>query len=395
MSPTVDTVQTHSETRILSAAMGRALKMRMPFALWRLPNEHTTWLLLSNNYRPLKTEEAIEDLPEGFVFAPFDPAKEPLLLPCEYLFAFENGKLSESREPAMSRAASWMKETVRGEAEPGSPQLTKGEILVEESTGYIDLVRRSMEAIAHGEMEKVVPSRTKYLALNGGFDIVSTFQKLRDKYPQALVSFVSIPEVGNWLGATPEMLISVEGGTTFRTVALAGTLPYRDGMDLKSVAWTQKEIEEQALVERYIISCFKKIRLREYEEYGPRTVVAGNLVHLKSDFSVDLKSTRFPQLGSVMLRLLHPTSAVCGQPLGKALDFLKANEGHDREFYSGYLGPVNIKNDIHLFVNLRCMKLTGDHALLFAGAGVTSDSDPMMEFRETEMKFETLLNVIF
>jgi isochorismate synthase len=205
---------------------------------------------------------------------------------------------------------------------------------------------------------------------------------------------VNIPGIGTWLGASPEVLVSVEGGKTFKTVALAGTLPYHMGLNLKSVAWTQKEIEEQALVERYVISCFKNIRLREYEEHGPRTIIAGNLMHLKSEFTVDMQATNFPQLGSVMLKLLHPTSAVCGMPLETSLEFLKKNEGYDREFYAGYLGPVNIQSNTDLFVNLRCMQILGRHGVLYAGAGVTIDSSPEEEWAETEMKFNTLLNVI-
>jgi isochorismate synthase len=214
-------------------------------------------------------------------------------------------------------------------------------------------------------------------------------------YPNALVSFVNIPGVGSWLGASPEVLVCVEDKKIFKTVALAGTQAYTDGMNLKAVAWTQKEIEEQALVERYVISCFKKIRLREYEEHGPKTVVAGNLIHLKSDFTVDMDATNFPQLGTVMLQLLHPTSAVAGMPLDPALEFLKKHEGYDRSFYSGYLGPVNVNNNINIFVNLRCMQLLDKEAILYAGAGVTSDSIPALELEETEMKFRTLLNVIF
>jgi isochorismate synthase len=175
---------------------------------------------------------------------------------------------------------------------------------------------------------------------------------------------------------------------------LAGTKALNHDINLKSVAWTQKEIEEQALVERYIISCFKKIRLREYDEYGPKTTVAGNLLHLKSDFTVDMKATNFPQLGSVMLSLLHPTSAVCGMPLEPARAFLKHHEGYDREFYAGYLGPVNIHNDTHIFVNLRCMQLVNGFALFYAGAGVTADSIPENEWEETEIKLNTLSAII-
>ena len=177
----------------------------------------------------------------------------------------------------------------------------------------------------------------------------------------------------------------------FRTVSLAGTQRYIPGMDLRSVAWTEKEIEEQAMVCRYIISCFKKIRLREYDEHGPRTAVAGNLLHLKTDYVVDMTATNFPQLGSVMLQLLHPTSAVCGMPLEPATKFLKSNEGYDREYYSGFLGPVNFRNQSSIFVNIRCMQLITNEAILYAGAGVTIDSIPDKEWEETEMKFETLM----
>jgi isochorismate synthase len=209
-----------------------------------------------------------------------------------------------------------------------------------------------------------------------------------------MVSFISIPSVGTWLGATPELLVRVEEKRIFKTVALAGTKVFEEGINLKNVAWTQKEIEEQALVSRYIINNFKKIRLREFEEHGPKTVIAGNLMHLKTEFSVDMKATNFPQLGSVMLDLLHPTSAVCGMPLEPSLEFLKQHEGYDREFYSGFLGPVNMNNAIDIFVNLRCMQLFEGQAIVYAGAGVTVDSVPEHEWEETEMKLNTLLNVI-
>jgi isochorismate synthase len=117
-------------------------------------------------------------------------------------------------------------------------------------------------------------------------------------------------------------------------------------------------------------------------------------MHLKSVFEVDMKATNFPQLGSVMLQLLHPTAAVCGMPLEPALQFLEANEGYDRGFYAGYLGPVNVNEGTDLFVNLRCMQMSGNQAVLYAGAGVTIDSLPEKEWAETEMKFNTLLNVI-
>ena len=134
--------------------------------------------------------------------------------------------------------------------------------------------------------------------------------------------------------------------------------------------------------------------MREFDEHGPKTVQAGNLAHLKSDFEVNMKEVSYPQLGSVMLKLLHPTSAVCGMPLDTSFKFLQENESYDREFYSGYLGPVNINSECHLFVNLRCLKFCGDHLFLYAGAGVTIDSEPEMEWKEVEIKMETILQAL-
>jgi isochorismate synthase len=256
------------------------------------------------------------------------------------------------------------------------------------------MVQQGISLIESNHLEKIVPSRQARVALTENFDVIDAFQKLCEANPNAFISWVSIPGVGDWLGASPEILVSIYEQTIFKTVALAGTQPYHEGVDLRSVAWTQKEIEEQALVNRYIISCFKKIRLREYEEHGPKTVVAGNLMHLRTDFTVDMKATNFPQLGSVMLQLLHPTSAVCGMPLEQALDFLKQHEGYDRKFYAGHLGPVNINDAINIFVNLRCMQLFKDEAILYAEAGVTIDSVPEKEWNETVIKLKTLLKAI-
>jgi isochorismate synthase len=208
-------------------------------------------------------------------------------------------------------------------------------------------------------------------------------------YPNSFVNFFHIPKIGTWIGASPEVLIETKG-EYFHTMSLAGTQPAKGENPLKTAAWTSKEIEEQALVSRYIVDCFKKIRLREYDEYGPKTVLAGTLLHLRSDFRVNMAKTNFPQLGSVMLELLHPTSAVCGMPREAAHSFLKEYEGFDRSFFAGFIGPVNINAETSIFVNLRTASISENKAILYAGAGVTEDSDPEKEWEETELKCQII-----
>lgn len=389
------TVREQREEELFQILLSHVREHNYSFALWRLPNTQTTNLIISFTSTAV-TDAPLEELPEGFIFSAFDKQKQSCFLQADLSFTFSDGLLTEPKNPTEISSQNWLQEVVsKTSVKNSKPYVVKHNRpnnSADRST-FEQMVRLSIQRIEAGDFEKIVPSRSKLINLPDSFDAIEAFQRLRHAYPNAMVSFISIPSVGTWLGATPELLVAVEDKTLFKTVALAGTKAFEEGVNLKNVTWTQKEIEEQALVSRYIVNNFKKIRLREFEEHGPKTVVAGNLLHLKTEFSVDMKATNFPQLGSVMLNLLHPTSAVCGMPLEASLEFLQQQEGYDREFYSGYLGPVNVDNAINIFVNLRCMQLFEGQAIVYAGAGVTIDSVPEHEWEETEMKLDTLLNV--
>lgn len=386
-----------SEAALFEVLLNQASENDYSFALWRMPNDSTKNLILSYSAKTLEPKAIIEDLPAGFIFAPFDKTQSRYYLHADLMFSFSEGALKEPTDSQSKSSHEWLNDAVVNAIRKTKNTYFTKEVIetsFSDKTRYEKLVKKGIDEIEAGTFEKIVLSRSKRVSLPESFDVIETFQKLCEVYPNAMISFVSIPNVGTWIGASPELLIQVENNYIFKTVALAGTKPFEPGTNIKNVAWTQKEIEEQALVCRYIISNFKKIRLREYDEQGPKTIIAGNVMHLKTTFAVDMKETNFPQLGSVMLQLIHPTSAVCGMPLEESLAFLKANEGYDREFYAGYLGPVNINNNICLFVNLRCMQLIGNQAILYAGAGVTADSVPESEWEETEIKLNTLLKVI-
>ena len=380
-----------TEHEVLPFLIHHYLETGNAITVWQMPNSSEKHLLICSSGLRHVDEITLEESETGFAFAPYDRGQKKLFFTGDLIFTFKNGQLDSRNLPTeiINKILTGAGHDLHTAAYPAKalPHRRGPE-------DYRALVQKSVDQIQAGAFEKVVPSRFKQFDLPTGFDLWRTFSKLCNAHPNCMISLVSSEETGTWMGATPELLVSVDERMHFRTVSLAGTKRYESGLDLKSVAWTEKEIEEQAMVCRYIISCFKKIRLREYEEHGPRTSVAGNLLHLKTEYDVDMVATNFPQLGSIMLRLLHPTSAVCGMPLEQACDFLGANEGYDRQFYSGFLGPVNFRNESHIFVNLRCMQLSREHAVLYAGAGVTIDSNPEKEWEETEMKLETLLAVL-
>ena len=408
-----------------------AYSLGFPAALWRLPNQQDKHLIVSFDEKLPHVEADLEELPAGFLISPFDnlgtnaPVEAPLsdhldgtARPTQTFFlrADIQAVFSMDNQPAQADITAisgnetdqfWQTFRLRRESQPTKNNLSRGATLLpypQAQAEYVHNVAEAVSAMQRGEFRKVVLSRTKRVQFADAPNAVALFDKLCEAYPTAFISAVSIPEKGQiWISATPERLVSVDPKGIFRTASLAGTQSAfePDGTPKRppEAMWSQKEIEEQALVSRYIIECFKKIRLREYLEEGPKTLIAGNLMHLSTCFTVDTQAVRYPQLGTVMLRLLHPTAAVCGTPRDAAFAFINQHETHDRELYSGFLGPVNINSNNEgpasdLFVHIRCMKLEGNLATLYAGAGLTEDSVPEREWQETEMKCQTLLKVI-
>ncbi|NOQ91872.1 MAG: isochorismate synthase, partial [Flavobacteriaceae bacterium] len=69
-------------------------------------------------------------------------------------------------------------------------------------------------------------------------------------------------------------------------------------------------------------------------------------------------------------------------------------ENYNREFYTGYLGELNIKEQSHLFVNLRCMQIKNTKAFIYVGGGITLESNPEKEWVETVTKSEVMKLVL-
>ena len=381
---------------VLDVFLGEGLASGGSFALWRKPNSSQLAYIQDFSQSPRRVSLQLEDLPAGFIVHPFaDQADKKAF----FIQGDRYEKLSLDSPLNQEDLPEWIQASrdslptpeLKKRIAARLSQLPRQEFNAagQEKAHFLRLVAKGIQAIEAGRLEKIVAARTKMIPLPIEFDLGKTLAKLLSSYPHSFVNFFHLPGIGTWMGASPEVLIETKGDY-FYTMSLAGTQPAQGDNPLKSAAWTQKEIEEQALVSRYIVDCFKTIRLREYEEHGPKTILAGNLLHLRSDFRVNTQTTGFSNLGSVMLGLLHPTSAVCGMPRKDALNFLKTEEGWDRSFYAGFLGPVGIEQETSIYVNLRTASLGREQALLYAGAGVTEDSVPEKEWEETELKCDII-----
>ena len=206
----------------------------------------------------------------------------------------------------------------------------------------------------------------------------------------AFVYIIQLPQVGVWIGATPEpFLVIADDKVT--TVSLAGTQLATDA-EIGNYKWSKKEIEEQGIVTSYVEKTLRLFKIEHYTLKGPSNYKAANLIHLQTSFEFSLTDLD-RNLGD-FLNALHPTPSVGGLPKLAACDFILENEKHNRAYYTGFLGPINIEGKSNLFVNLRCLQLFKNQFALYSGAGITIASNAEKEWEETNNKMKTLMNVM-
>lgn len=269
---------------------------------------------------------------------------------------------------------------------------------------FIAQCSNAIKLIKAGAMDKVVLSRQKFItSSDASLQPASLLLFLKQKYPTAFVYLFYTPASGWWMGASPELLLRGRAGN-YQTMALAGTRPFNP--QTHQLPWPEKEQLEQKFVTDYILEKLHAVGITDPDCSAPYTRQAGSVEHICTEISfssgkvVELPQTLHPKatnciansdtINFELLQALHPTPAVCGMPAEVAMDFILKTEKHNREYYTGFLGMLNIKEQTNVYVNLRCMRLFPNGKLLFAGAGITAGSDPEREWNETEMKMQIM-----
>lgn len=351
--------------KIIEAKVQNQLAQKLPFVLYCKPNSEEIIGLFQQNDTAYKVEDYTE---KGFVFASFD-GNQTYIIP-------EN-------QSEIMRFVWDKKEFSFPEKEvPVADESEKKE--------FENLVAKGIQGIKNQEFKKVVLSRKETVDLVD-FDLETTFEKLVQLYPTTFVYCFFHPKLGTWLGATPEQLLKAND-SVFETIALAGT---QKANDSSAVIWKQKEKEEQQFVTDYIVNKLKNVA-SDVLVSEPYSIQAGSIWHIKTDISGVFN------LGSSLqqvVSLLHPTPAVCGLPKEESKAFILENEKYDRTFYTGFLGELNssLTNETQssdLFVNLRCMQIFENEALLYMGCGITKDSIPEKEWEESSNKSVTMKKVL-
>ncbi len=359
----------------LENSIDKLILSNHPFVLWRKPYSLDVEMIIANvsGISIIKNEHELIDK-EGFIFAPFQASKSsPLVL--------IQGEHLKSEHEILNLDLNIFKPIITNKHIHNKPFIIS-------QNEYHNDINKTIECIKNEKFSKVIISRIIQKTRKKE-SLGRIFNNLQEKNNNAFVYLVSLPNIGLWIGATPELLIDASNNT-IKTVSLAGTQLKKNNNE--EYSWRTKEIEEQAFVSRYILDTFNDFNIKPYTTKGPETLIAGNIAHLKTTFSFSAEN--ITEKLQQLITQLHPTPAVCGLPKAQSMQYIHKVEKHKRKYYTGYLGPWRMNNKVELYVNLRCMEVTHNNFLIYVGGGITSQSDAKEEWEETERKANTMLSAL-
>lgn len=345
-----------------------AIHKNVSFALYRLPEQSKPRWMGQN--KPCTTEVTALPAVDGFLLYPFKEAgAQPVFIKAEH-----SGSLPSTDFDAFVESCTKCKSQNRRKS------------LTINQTDYLAALTRAMIKMHPSGIDKFIYSRIEQVEPLEPALIPRLYSMLLKHYPKAMVYLVNHPVSGLWMGATPEVLLRKENRKIL-THSLAGS---QRASASGKYNWGAKEKEEQDYVTRYIEDLIQNFNFK-YTKKGPFTIEAGPVAHLKTTFEINLNQDT--DLWDLIIQL-HPTPAVCGLPKSEAEKFILNTEHHDREYYTGFLGPISKTGDFTFYVNLRCMKVDSAGMYLYAGGGITKMSDPKLEWEETQIKISTLKDII-
>ncbi|MGA7148533.1 MAG: chorismate-binding protein, partial [Microbacterium sp.] len=268
--------------------------------------------------------------------------------------------------------------------------------------GYQAAVRAGLDAIAAGEVGKVVLAR----------DLVGTVPASADL--RRLVRALSRDYLDTWtfavdglIGASPETLVTVSGGDVTARV-LAGTFPRGADSDDDAAAsfrlsHSSKDLDEHQYAVRSVLDSLAPHTSALRADDEPFALELPNLWHLATDVAGEIADHAS---ALDLVAALHPTAAVAGTPTDAAIEVIRRIEPFDRRRYAGPVGWVDAAGDGEWAIALRCAQIGAERSRGFsghgdtlpvvahAGAGIVPGSDPETELLETRVKFRPIVDAL-
>ena len=241
---------------------------------------------------------------------------------------------------------------------------------------WIEGIVYSKKLFEQSALEKIVLARQSHLTCSQPWKI---FELLIEGQPNCY-HFLYAPNAKScFMGASPERLFQLKM-QELQTEAIAGTRRNHpeETFDLSNNPKDQKEhqfvvdfiqSQLQPLCDDISIKEQQILHLQHVQHlYTPICATIQPAVHINQ-----------------ILKVLHPTPAVCGFPQALARQYIHQIENFHRGWYAGTMGCITSEN-VDFTVLIRSALCVDGQVIVWTGAGIVQDSIPENEWDELNNK---------
>ena len=261
------------------------------------------------------------------------------------------------------------------------------------------------------EFEAAVLRTKEYIAAGDCMQVV-VGQRMRKRYTESPLSlyralrvlnpspYMYYYDMGGFqiVGASPEILVRQEQGPEGCSVTvrpLAGTRARGATLEQDKALEAELVGDPKERAEHVMLIDLARNDIGRIAETGSVKVTDAfgierysHVMHLVSNVEGRLK----PGLGPLdVLRATFPAGTLSGAPKIRAMEIIDELEPVERSIYGGAVGYLSYAGDMDVAIAIRTGVVKDQTLYVQAGAGVVADSEPALEWKETEAKARAVL----
>ena len=259
---------------------------------------------------------------------------------------------------------------------------------------FVKMVSKAKRYIYDGHIFQVVLAKSMKFTVKG--NLIDLYAKLREVNPSPYMYMLKMSD-RCIIGSSPEMLIRITKDY-IETFPIAGTRQILQ--DEKKNEKLRKELleDEKEIAEHTMLVDLARNDIGRVCEFG--TVKVTELMSVKR-FShvqhivshvVGKLHKNFDSYSSV--KAVFPAGTVSGAPKVRAMQIIDELEPSLRGPYAGAIGYFSFNGSCDFAITIRSLFVNGRKAYIESGAGIVIDSDPGLEWSETEHKANAILSAL-
>jgi len=256
------------------------------------------------------------------------------------------------------------------------------------AAGYHAAVERVREHIRRGDIFQAnLSQRWTVPRSRSGLELFAALARVSP------APFAAYLDLGDRVvaSASPERFLEVRGGRVesrpIKGTRPRGAGPAADAAERAALLASAKDRAENVMIVDVLRNDLGRVC-----ETGSVTVpelcaleTFAQVHHLTSTVTGTLRADRD---AVDLLHACFPGGSITGAPKIRAMEIIESLEPVRRHLYTGAIGYLDWRGDADWSVAIRTAMVTGDAVHFSAGGGITADSDPEAEYRETLDKAE-------